>query len=258
MLQAIDISRAGMLRQSTWLDATAGNIANAQTSGYKAQQTVLETGEDTMAARPDLATGTATPGLTGFVRLTRLFTQGPIEATGNPTDLAIDGEGFFQVLTAGGTIGYTRAGAFAFDATGQLTDGNGHVVQPPIVLPPGASPQNVHVAPDGTVTLPAANGQTQTLGRIQLARFINPNGLLAGADGVYVATAASGAPITGAPGANGFGRIVAGALEGSNTDLAAQMAALIAAERGYQINATAFKVADEMLGVSSQMGASAV
>ena len=253
MLQSIDISRAGMMRQSSWLDATAGNVANASTPGFKVQQTELESGEDSVAAQPALATGTPTPGLSGFVSLTKLFTQGPIQQTGRNTDLAVSGDGFFQVLNSDGTAGYTRNGAFTFDANGQLTNGNGQVLQPPIALPPGADAASVQVGKDGTVSIAAANGR-QNVGQIQLARFTNPNGLLAGANGVYVATAASGPALTGAAGSPGFGAIVPGALEGSNTDLAAQMAAMIAAERGYQINSSAFKIADEMLGVSSQMG----
>lgn len=253
MLQAIDISRAAMMRQATWLDATGGNIANVSTTGYKSQQTVLETGEDTVAAQPDLATGTATPGLGGFVSLTKLFTQGPIQSTGRNTDLAIQGDGFFQVLNPDGTAGYTRNGALAFDANGQLTDGNGNVLQPPVTLPAGADASSVQVDRFGKVTIAAGNGQ-RAIGQLQLARFTNPNGLIAGANGVYTASAASGAAITGAPGASGLGTLVPGALEGSNTDLATQMAAMIAAERGYQINSSAFSIADQMLGISSQMG----
>ena len=253
MLQAIDISRAAMLRQATWLDATGGNIANVSTPGYKSQQTVLETGEDTVASQPALATGTATPGLGGFVALTKLFTQGPIQQTGRNTDLAIQGDGFFQVLNPDGTAGYTRNGALTFDANGQLTDGNGRALQPPITLPPGADPSSVQVDRFGAVSIAGANGR-QNVGQLQLARFTNSNGLIAGANGVYTATAASGPAITGAAGATGFGAIVPGALEGSNTDLATQMAAMIAAERGYQINSSAFSIADQMLGISSQMG----
>jgi flagellar basal-body rod protein FlgG len=252
MLQSIDISRAGMMRQATWLDATSNNVANASTPGFKVQQTELETGEDSVAAQPALATGTTTPGLSGFVSLTRLFTQGPLQQTGRSTDLAIQGDGFFQVLNSDGTAGYTRNGALSFDANGQMTDGNSHVLQPPITLPAGADASSVQVGKDGAVSIAAANGR-QTIGQLQLARFTNPNGLLAGANGVYVATAASGPANTGAVGSPGFGAIVPGALEGSNTDLATQMAAMIAAERGYQINSSAFKIADEMLGVSSQM-----
>jgi flagellar basal-body rod protein FlgG len=254
MLQAIDISRSAMMRQATWLDATGSNIANVSTAGYKSQQTVLETGEDTVAAQPALATGTPTPGLSGFVALTKLFTQGPIQATGRNTDLAIQGDGFFQVLNPDGTAGYTRNGALTFDANGQLTDGNSHVLQPPITLPAGADPSSVQVDRFGTVTIAGAGGR-QTVGQLQLARFTNPSGLLAGANGIYTATAASGPASTGAPGSAGFGAIVPGSLEGSNTDLATQMAALIAAERGYQINSSAFNVADQMLAISSQMGA---
>lgn len=255
MLQAIDISRAGMLRQAQWLDATSNNIANDSTTGYKATRAELETGEDSVAASPALATGTATPGLSGQVRLSKLFTQGPVAATGNPTDLAITGEGFFQVQNPDGSPGYTRAGALNFDSARQLTDGNGRTVQPPVTLPAGAS--DIQIARDGTVTAQQSNGTRAGIGQLQLARFTNPNGLLAGADGVYVATAASGPAINGTPGAAGFGSVQSGALEGSNSDLVGQMAAMIAAQRGYELNASAFRLADQMLSISSTLPGSA-
>lgn len=251
MLRGIDITRAGMLRQQQFLDTTAHNVENVDTPGFKINRAALESGELPPPAGSPQATGTATPGLTALINVNRLFSQGAIRSTGVPTDMAIEGDGFFAVRQADGTPGYTRNGAFRTDSNGQLVDGGGRIVQPPVTVPNGAG--ELRVADDGTVSVLLADGRTrQSVGQIQLARFTNPNGLLAGADGIYTATAASGSAQTVTPGPNGS-RIRGGALENSNTDLSEQMTNLMAAQRAYQLNTSAFRMEDEMLQNASEL-----
>lgn len=251
MLRAIDLSRAALLRQQQYLDATAHNIANTGAAGFKIEAVDLQSGENSAAsADPAQATGTGTPPLTGHVQISRIFTQGPLRATGNPLDLAIEGEGFFVVQPPGGGAAYTRNGAFHTDDGGRLVDGGGNLVQPAITVPVGAI--NLRVAADGVVTAQVA-GATQTLGQLQLARFINPNGLLGASDGLLTPTPASGLAQNVAPGAGGMGHIRQGALEGANTDIADLMTQLISAQRVYQFNTSAFHVSDEMLHIAGQL-----
>lgn len=257
MLRAIDLSRAGMLRQGQFLDATAHNIANAATPGFKAIRAALESGDIAPDAvtQPSQATGTATPALDARVHTSRLFTQGPVRDTGRLTDFAIIGDGFFAVRRADGTQAYTRNGSFRPDSRGRLTDAAGNLLQPPITIPQGAIA--LRIEGDGTITAVLPGGRTEQAGQLRLARFANPHGLLVGADGLFTATAASGTPQMSAPSQDGVGMIRSGALEEANTDIAAQMTTLVAAQRAYQLNTAAFRMADEMLRMAGQMGGNA-
>jgi flagellar basal-body rod protein FlgG len=251
MLRAIDLSRAAMLRQQQYMDVTAHNVANTGTTAFKVERVALESGENSVAADPTLTTGTATPPLTSQVQVTRLFSQGPIRETGRATDLAIDGDGFFAVQTPAGNTAYTRNGSFQVDASSRLVDGNGNILQPAIMIPQGAS--NLQIARDGSVSVDLPNGTTVQAGQVQIARFTNPNGLVAGADGLLTATAASGLPQTSQPGQAGVGAVRQGALEGSNADIGDQLASLLLAQRAYQMNSSAFHMADEMLKTANQL-----
>src|SRR5581483_3890793 len=164
---------------------------------------------------PSQATTSGTPPLTAEMYVSQLFTQGTIAGTGNPLDLAINGEGFFAVQLPDGTQGYTRNGAFQVDDQGRISDGAGNLLQPPITVPQRAT--NLHVGTDGSVSA-ELNGTVQPLGQVQLAMFINPNGLQDGAKGVLAATAAAGLPQFGAPGVGGLGSLPQGGLEGANGD----------------------------------------
>lgn len=251
MLYAIDLSRAAMLRQQQYLDASGQNIANLNTSGFRLQLANLTTGENAAAGSdPSQATTSGTPPLTADLLMSRLFTQGTIAGTGNPLDLAINGEGFFAVQLPDGTQGYTRNGALQIDDQGRIADGAGNLLQPPISVPQGAT--NLRIGSDGSVSA-ELNGVVQALGQIQLTSFINPNGLQAGANGLFTATAAAGLPRVGTPGAGGLGSLRQGALEGANGDLAGQFAGLMAAQRAYQMNTSAFSIADQMLHIASTL-----
>ncbi len=251
MLRSIDVSRAGMLRQQQALDAGAHNIANANTPGFKAIRAALESG-DVPSTDPAEVTGTDTPGLQARLNIGRLFTPGPVRATGALTDMAIDGDGFFSVRRPDGATAYTRNGSFSPDAGGRLVDPTGNLLQPGITLPNGATA--LRIGGDGLVSATLPGGRTEVAGRIALARFTNPHGLTSTADGLYTATAASGAALVSAPGQNGAGDVRTGALEGANTDIADQMTSVMAAQRAFQLNTSAFRMADDMLRLAGGIG----
>lgn len=252
MALPIDTTRTGMLRQQQVLDTVAHNVANVDTPGFKATYAALESGELPPPADPNAPADDGGAPLSARIEINRRFTQGPIRDTGVPTDLAIDGDGFFAVQTAGGDTTYTRNGNFRLDASGRVVDAAGRILQPELTVPAGAS--DLRVAPDGAISayVPASAAR-QTLGRMQLAVFPNPNGLLAGADGTYSPTAASGSAQLAVPGQSSAGAVRGGALEGANTDVTEQMTSLLAAQRLYQLNASAFRMADELQGMADQM-----
>jgi flagellar basal-body rod protein FlgG len=177
---------------------------------------------------------------------TRNFTQGTLQQTGNSFDIAIKGQGFFQVQMPDGTTGYTRDGAFQVDANGALVNSAGYAVQPGITVP--ANAQSVTVGSDGTVsaTIP---GQVapQVLGQLQLASFVNPAGLESRGGNLYAETAASGAPNAGAPTTGGLGAVQSGWVEGSNVNVVEELVAMIATQRAYELNSKAVQTSDQML-----------
>jgi flagellar basal-body rod protein FlgG len=183
---------------------------------------------------------------------TRNFSQGSLQQTGNTLDLAISGNGFFQIQLPDGTTGYTRDGSFQTDANGQIVTASGYALQPGITIPPTAT--SVVIAKDGTVnaTLP---GQTapKTLGQIQLASFVNPAGLDPRGGNLYGETAAAGTPSSGAPGANGLGTVQVGYVEGSNVNVVQELVSMIATQRAYELNSKAIQTSDQMLQRLGQM-----
>lgn len=250
MLRSIDLSRVGMLRLGQTLEVTANNIANANTAGFKAVRAALESGDVPPPQEIDQAAGIATPPLSANVVTARVFTQGNLNATGSATDLAIDGDGFFIVNTPNGEA-YTRNGQFRADAQGRLVDTSGNLVQPGLTVP--AQTKELRVGEDGTVVAVSGNGQLVPAGRLQLARFANPAGLQASADGLFTATAASGPVTLATPGQNGAGKVATGMLEASNTDMTEQLSSMVAAHRTYQMNTSAFRTADEMLRLAGEI-----
>jgi flagellar basal-body rod protein FlgG len=182
----------------------------------------------------------------------KLFFQGDAYETGNPLDIAIEGDGFFQVLLADGTVGYTRDGSFKLDAQGRIVTSDGFPLEPPITVPQDA--ESITIGQDGTVTAKIA-GETepQELGVIELARFINPAGLQSIGRNLYVATVASGEPQLGTPGFDGLGTLAQGFLETSNVQAVEEMVRMISAQRAYEINSKAISVADEMMSIANNM-----
>ncbi len=258
MFRSLNVAATGMAAQETQLDTISNNLANANTSGYKRQDAQFEDllYQDQRAAAQN-ADGTVAPTGTQIgtgvrvVATTRSFAQGSINQTGNPLDLAVEGNGFFAVTRTDGSIGYTRAGSFQLDAQGRITTADGFPLEPPITVPTNATA--VTVAADGTVSVTQPGSTApNNVGQIQLTTFPNPSGLSADGHNLFAVTAASGEAMTGAPAAEGRGTLMQGALEGSNVDVVNEMVALIRAQRAYEINSKVISAADEMLRNATQ------
>jgi flagellar basal-body rod protein FlgG len=250
-----------MTAQQLNLDNIANNLSNSSTTGYQGrilafsdllyQNTVMPgsaaTQQTTNASGLQIGLGVR-PSTTEISQ-----TQGDLQTTGNPLDLAISGGGFFQVLLPNGQTGYTRAGSFHPDAQGNVVTADGNPLQPAITVPPDAT--NITIGSDGTVSV-TVPGQTQasTVGSIQLALFVNPGGLNSVGNNIYLATTASGDPIVGAPGGSeGLGQIQQGMLEQSNVSVVDEFVQMIVAQRSYESNSRVVKAADEMLQQLNQL-----
>jgi flagellar basal-body rod protein FlgG len=254
MIRSLWTAKTGMEGQQTKLDAISHNLANVGTTGFKRGSVVFEDLMYQTLRQPGAATGEQSTLPTGLqlglgVRVaasTRNFSQGTPQQTTNPFDVAIKGQGFFQIQLPDGSTGYTRDGSFQVDANGQIVTNSGYVLQPGITVP--ANVLAVTIAQDGTVqaTLP---GQTapQGLGQIQLANFINPAGLLSLGGNLYAETDASGAPNAGAPNAGGLGALLQGYTEASNVNVVEELVNMIATQRAYELNSKAIQTSDQML-----------
>lgn len=260
MIRSLWIAKTGMEGQQTKLDAISNNLANVGTNGYKRGGVVFEdlmyqNLRQTGAANAEqtaLPTGLQVGLGTRVAASTRNFSQGTLQQSSSDLDLAIKGQGFFQIQLPDGSTGYTRDGSFQLDANGQMVTAAGHVLQPGITIP--ANAQKVTVAPDGTVNV-TVPGQAlpQAVGQIQLASFINTAGLEPRGGNLYAESASSGAPQAGAPGANGLGSLQQGMVEGSNVNVVEELVAMIATQRAYELNSKAISTSDQMLQKLSQL-----
>jgi len=261
MFHALYTAASGMTAQQLNLDNIANNLANSSTSGFQSrrvqftdllyQNTIMPgaaaTQQTTVASGLQIGLG-ARPGNTEIVQ-----TQGDLSSTGNPLDLAIQGNGFFQILLPNGQLGYTRSGSFQPDSQGNLVTANGDALQPALNIP--ASATNITIGSDGTVsaTLPGQT-QAQQIGVIQLARFQNPGGLNSVGNNIYLPTTASGEATVGTPGSSdGLGTIQQGMLEQSNVNVVDEFVNMILAQRSYESNSRVIKAADEMLQQLNQL-----
>jgi flagellar basal-body rod protein FlgG len=260
MMRSLWISKTGMEGQQTKLDAIANNLANVATNGFKRSGVVFE---DLMyqnlrqsgaasSEQSQLPTGLQLGLGVRAAATSRNFSQGNMAQTGGQFDLAIEGQGFFQVQMPDGTAGYTRDGAFQVGSTGQLVTSSGFTLQPGITIPVGA--KSVTVAKDGVVSV-SLQGQTepQRVGQLQLAQFVNPGGLDPLGGNLFAETASSGTPSTGAPGANGIGAIKQGYIEGSNVNVVEELVSMITTQRAYEMNSKAIQTSDQMLQRLSQV-----
>jgi flagellar basal-body rod protein FlgG len=251
-------SASGMKAQQLMVDTIANNLANVNTTGFKRsrasfEDVLYETLEGARVTNGREAQTLAPVQIGKGVRLAavlRLHTQGATEQTGRPLDVAIDGDGFFQVERPDGTTAYTRDGTFTLSDTGALVTNGGYRIQPNVTVPTDA--QGVTVSPAGIVTA-TNSGRTIELGRIELARFVNPSGLESLGENLYAETAASGQPVTGAPQDPGFGRLLQGQLESSNVEIVQEMTDMIAAQRAYEINAKAVQAGEDMMQATNAL-----
>ncbi|MEW5762018.1 MAG: flagellar hook-basal body complex protein [Bacillota bacterium] len=256
MYALLGIGRTALCAQQVRLDVAAHNIANVNTTAFKAGRPCFA---DLVYGRlaPDVvplapAAGEAQVGTGAAVAATlRDPAQGALLATGRALDLAIEGEGFFGVTTPGGETLYTRDGTFYLDAAGRLVNAAGYPVLPEVAVAEGGE---VTVAPDGAVTVVNPDGSMEEAGRLALFTFANPDGLEARGGNLFAATGASGEAREAAPGENGAGSIQSGRLEAANVDLAAEMTGLILAQRAYQAAARTIQAADEMWGEANDLG----
>ena len=260
MMRSLWIAKTGMEAQQTQLDAISNNLANASTNGYKKSHAVFEdlmyqnlrqsganaTDQTTLPTGLQLGLGTHA------VATSRSFAQGSLQQSGNTLDVAISGQGFFQVQMPDGTTGYTRDGSFQVNATGQLVTNNGQAVQPGITIPANAT--STTIASDGTVsvTLPSQTA-AQTVGKILTANFVNPAGLEPLGQNLYAENAASGNANTGTPGQNGLGNLQQGFVETSNVNVVEELVGMIQTQRAYELNSKAIKTSDDMLARLTQL-----
>lgn len=259
-MRALATAASGMEAQQTRLDVTANNIANVSTGGFKKSraefadlmyQTMRPAGAATGAGTG--APGALEVGLGVRVAATqRMQGQGEMRTTGNPLDVAIQGDGYFAVDLPSGETAYTRDGAFKTDAEGRLVTSQGYPIGGDVSIPSNAS--SVTIAADGTVTAKIdGDPEPQQLGQLQLATFINPAGLEAMGDTMFRVSAASGEAITVPPGTDGAGTLLQGAVELSNVNVVEEMIDLISGQRAYEVNTRVIKAADEMLGQTAQL-----
>ncbi|HEY1190773.1 MAG TPA: flagellar hook-basal body complex protein [Gemmata sp.] len=258
LYSAVSSSDAGIRAASSYLDVTSNNIANSNTPGYKTGQITFQ---DLLYTTIDPAAATV-PGITppGSTQvgsgalvdsISGLFTQGSLVASNGRFDLAISGEGFFAVTLPDGTTGYTRAGNFVTDNTGQLVTPQGYRLVGNIVVPAGTV--SISVGPDGTVTAVDPNGGAQVIGQVTLTRFVNAGGLSRFGDNVFTETAASGAAVSGAPNTNGLGTVTNGSLEQSNVDLPSELVNLIIAQQAFRYNTQTLQVESQVLQTTADL-----
>ena len=256
---ALQVARTGLEAQDARMRVIANNLANVGTTGFKRDRANFATlayqdarvagqqssGETAYATGLNLGTGVAVQSTS------QIMTAGTLDSTGNAFDLALDGDGFFQIALPGGKIGYTRAGNFTRSAEGLLVTQQGFAVQPEITVPEGATA--ISIAPDGTVTA-TVNGEAEPteLGQIQIARFTNPAGLQAIGDNFLAETAASGAAELGVAGEGGRGNVRQGMLEGSNVNIVEELVEMIECQRAYEISSKMVSAVDEMLRNANQ------
>src|SRR6266542_4475886 len=251
--QVVRAAVSGMVSHKLHLDVIANNLANVNTTGFKAArlnfEDVLYQSHSQATANRDLRVGAGVRPAT----LQATFTQGSLQNSDVPTDLAIFGDGFFQVRLPDGTTGYTRKGDFRLDADGRLVTTDGLAMIPDIVVPPGTA-DTMTVGADGIVRVtPPGTTTPQQLGQIQLVTFNNPEGLEQISQTLFRQTPNSGGATVGLPNSAGFGQIVDRALEVSNVNMADEMANLVVAQRAYGFSVKELQTIDEMIGMANNM-----
>jgi len=254
MLRALYTAATGMQAQQINIDTIANNIANVNTTGFKQGRAEFQ---DLLYQNMRPA-GTASSSSTDYpvglqvglgtrpVATDRIYSQGDFRQTGNALDLVIEGKGFFQVRLPSGEVAYTRDGSFHLNAEGAVVTAAGNPLEPQVTIP--ADAQEIVIGSDGTVSV-TQSGQAaaQQVGTIQLATFQNPSGLNAVGGNLLLPTSASGTATTATPGENGIGHINQGFLEQSNVSVVEEMVNMIVAQRAYEVNSRAVRVADDML-----------
>ncbi|BAN53229.1 MULTISPECIES: flagellar basal-body rod protein FlgG [Pseudomonas] len=259
MLPALWVAKTGLSAQDTNLTVISNNLANVSTTGFKRDRAEFADLLYQIRRQPgaqstqdsELPSGLQVGTGVRIVGTQKSFVAGSLQTTENPLDMAVNGRGFFQILQPDGTVSYTRDGTFHLNSDGQIVTANGYALEPAVVVPNDA--QTFTVGQDGTVSITTAgNPAAQVIGNIQTADFINPAGLQAIGDNLFLETAASGAPQVGTPGLNGFGTTQQQTLENSNVSTVEELVNMITTQRAYEMNSKVISTADQMLSFVTQ------
>ena len=260
MIRSLWIAKTGLDAQQTNLDVISNNLANVSTNGFKRARAVFEDLLYQTMRQPGAASSQQTTIPSGLqlgtgvrpISTERIFTQGSLQRTENPLDMAINGGGFFQIQMPDGTLAYTRDGAFQKDSTGQVVTSSGYPLSPAITIP--ANALTVSISRDGIISYTQAGVATSTqIGNVQLANFVNNGGLQSMGENLFIETASSGTPTPNTPGTNGTGLLNQGYVETSNVNVAEELVTMIQTQRAYELNSKAVSTSDAMLGRLTQL-----
>jgi flagellar basal-body rod protein FlgG len=260
MIRSLWTARTGLEAQQTQLDVISNNLANVSTNGFKRSRAVFEDLLYQTLRQPGAQSTQQTQVSSGLqigtgvrpVATERIHTQGSLKQTGNTLDVAIQGEGFFQIQMPDGTTAYTRDGAFQLDNQGQIVTASGYPLSPAIVIP--SDTQTITIGKDGTVSVQQAGQTSPTqVGTMQIATFVNPGGLQSAGENLYLETASSGTPTPNTPGSNGAGVLNQNYVENSNVNVAEELVQMITTQRAYELNSRAIQTSDAMLGRLTQL-----
>lgn len=253
-MDSLWVAKTGLEAQQTRMAVVSQNLANVNTTGYKRGRAIFEDLLYQNVVQAGGLTSQQTEAPTGLnlgtgvkvVATDKLFTQGNLITTNNSLDLAIQGQGFFEILLPDGTQSYTRDGTFQLNPEGEVVTSSGYTLQPAITIPPGS--QGLTVGVDGVVSvLVAGSPDPVQIGTLQLVDFLNPSGLQARGENLFLETVASGPPQPGTPGLTGLGTLVQGALETSNVNVVEELVNMIETQRAYEMSSRAIAASDEMM-----------
>lgn len=260
MLRTLWIAASGMEAQALNIDVISNNLANVNTAGFKRSradfqdllyQTLRPAGSSSSSGT-EVPTGIQLGQGTRPVAVQKIFIQGDYQHTQNELDIAIEGDGFFQIVQPNGEVAYTRAGAFKLDSEGRIVTSDGYLMEPELSVPTDSVA--VAIGIDGTISvLQAGETEPVEIGTLQLARFVNPSGLMSIGRNLYLSTLASGEAVTGIGGEDGFGTLAQGYLEMSNVSVVEEMVNMIVAQRAYEVNSKAIQTADEVLQMANNV-----
>ncbi len=261
MMRSLWTAATGMYGQQTNIDVISNNLANVNTTGFKKSRVDFKDlfyqitqlpGTPVAGGEMELPTGSQIGLGTRPGAVFKIFSTEGYQETQNPLDLAIEGDGFFQIQLSDGTIAYSRDGSFKIDSEGRLVTSDGYLMEPEITIPEDAV--SIAISKDGTISvLRAGEVNAEEVGTLELTRFINPSGLRAIGDNLYLESDASGNPVAGDPGEEGFGTVLQGFLESSNVNVVEEMVKMIVAQRAYEVNSKAVQTSDDMLSLANSL-----
>jgi flagellar basal-body rod protein FlgG len=260
MMRSLFIAATGMEAQKINIDIISNNLANVNTTGFKRSRAEFEdlmyqtfrTPGATSAEGSQVPSGIQVGLGVKPVAVQKIFLQGDFVQTGNNLDMVIEGNGFFQILMPDGTTAYSRAGAFTLDRDGRIVNPDGYPLEPNITIP--SNTVNITISTDGKISVVQSGSTTPIeVGQIELAKFINPGGLIALGRNLFLSSESSGDPTTGNPALDGMGTISQGFIELSNVSVVDEMVNMIVSQRAYEVNSKAVQTSDEMLQVANNL-----